>query len=82
MAGFFTFIVSMFKDLVALYFDLPFLDGISLGDILVAIAILGVVSSALIGQLMSFNLRHEASEANRIASENERWLNRSDNYRQ
>lgn len=63
MAGFFIFIASMFSDLVGLYFDLPFLDGVSLGDILVAIAILGVVASALVGQLSSFNLRHEASEA-------------------
>ena len=80
MAGFFIFIASMFSDLVGLYFDLPFLDGVSLGDMLVAIAILGVVASALVGQLSSFNLRHEASEANRVESENQRWLSKTDDY--
>ena len=79
MAEFFSFLLSMFADLVKLYFELPFMDNISLGDILVAIAILGVVASALIGQLMSFNLRHEASEANRIGSNNERWMSKADN---
>lgn len=60
MAEFFSFLLSMFADLVGLYFDLPFMDNFSLGDILVAIAVLGVVASALIGQLRSFNLAPEA----------------------
>ena len=36
------------------------MDNFSLGDILVAIAVLGVVASALVGQLRSFNLAPEA----------------------
>ena len=63
MSDFFSFILVMFKDLVSLFFDLPFMASFSYGDLLVAIVILAVVSSALIGQLRSFNLSHEASTA-------------------
>lgn len=63
MSDFFSFILVMFKDLVALFFDLPFMASFSYGDLLVAIVILAVVSSALIGQLRSFNLSREASTA-------------------
>lgn len=77
MAEFFTFIVSMLKDLVALYFELPFMEGISYGDMLVAILVLGVISSALIGQLRGFSLTHEASEANRMDAIQSRLGSRS-----
>ena len=60
MTEFFSLFLTMFKELVAFHFTLPFMDGFSFGDVLVAVAVLGVVTSALIGQLKSFNLRHEA----------------------
>ena len=69
MAEFFSFVLVLCKDVVSFYFDLPFLEGISLGDLLVAIMILGVVVSALIGQLISFNLSHEARMASRSKKE-------------
>lgn len=63
MSDFFSLILVMFKDLVTMIFSLPFMSSFSFGDVLVAIVILAVLSSALIGQLRSFNLKHEASEA-------------------
>lgn len=64
MQAFFNFIISMVSDLVSLYFSLPFLDNISLGDITVGIFIFSLLIGALVSQLRSFSLSTEAGQAN------------------
>lgn len=64
MADFFTFIAGMVSDIVGLYFDLPFLSGITLGDITVAIFIFSLLIGAFVSQLRSFSLSQEARDAN------------------
>lgn len=72
MQAFFNFIVSMVSDLVSLYFSLPFLDDISLGDITVGIFIFSLLIGALVSQLRSFSLSTEASQANYHDAQSER----------
>ncbi len=64
MQAFFTFIAGMVTDIVGLYFGLPFMDDISLGDIVVGIMIFSLLIGAFVSQLRSFSLSNEAHQAN------------------
>lgn len=60
MTEFFDFAIWFVKQSVAFLMGLPFVPGFGFGYILVAIVLLAVIITALVGTLAVANLSHEA----------------------
>lgn len=64
MSEFIDFIPWLTMSFVGFLFDLPFLSGISLGDMLVAIGIMGILIGSLVASIHSTSLTPEANKFN------------------
>lgn len=60
MAEFFDFTIWFAQQAVAFLMGLPFMTGFSFGHVMVAIVLLAVIITALVGTLAVASLSHEA----------------------
>ncbi len=76
MIEFFEFFCDLLFSFVGFLFGLPLVDGMdgfSLGDMLIAIGVMGIIISALIESVRGFNLSPEANKMN--AADRAQWRN-------
>ncbi len=65
MNEFFDFTIWFASQAVSFLIKLPFMSGFSFGHMLVAVVLLGVIITALVGTLAVANLSHEARQGGR-----------------
>lgn len=61
MAEFFNFFLYMLSSSVSWLFSIPLTSDFTVGDMAVALMIMGILLAALVGQLRTFSLSHEAA---------------------
>lgn len=65
MVDFLNFFLHMISTTVGMFFDLPLTGDFTVGDGAIALIVITILLAALVGQLRTFNLRHEAGLSRR-----------------